>query len=312
VEFNGEKEEKEAEVRQAVRTRVKEKKLTPEEKRELRRKMVSEKSAKAGQPEKKEKTRAEDRKDLNAAATAVRRAQELDDRVSFIADEKGAYQAAWDKYRFREPGPLYDLMKPIAAAADAVTNVTTMVRTADEVTPEMVVELDAMEAYFDAEVMSRINAVDKALRDQDEQRQKDEGTAAPLADALTVLNGLESLCDKEQWQKAVGLRMKGKVVGSSEVIARLTSHIEQYVKSWTGLKSDGLKGVPYGSLRKLAEARMEIVTTIAESGETFLMACCRPGTDFYQYIGRLAAQSCSSSDVQNFVGWWEKNKQITG
>jgi hypothetical protein len=168
---------------------------------------------------------------------------------------------------------------------------------------DLVAQLAAAIAATNDVVLPTIRQVDALLR----QEEADNGAPVEVGDAMQVLDGLGTSCDPQVWQTAVANSNGGKfVLGSADVIDRLTVLIARYVEAWDALGTDALKGASYAGIKELANLRMEIVQTIAESGEPLLMACCCPGTPFHDYIKSLASQTCNSRDVQNFSGWWAK------
>ncbi|MFL5657244.1 MAG: hypothetical protein ACJ8CB_24050 [Ktedonobacteraceae bacterium] len=141
----------------------------------------------------------------------------------------------------------------------------------------------------------------------------DEKKSEGASDALAILRSMKTKYSEEEWTKAVktmrAALQKGWVVGDKEVIAKIGGLISEYVKMWDSLGTDGLKGVEMKKLREMEGLRIKIVSLVADSGDIHLQVLCSEGSEFYKYIGALAAQTCSSRDVQIFEGWWKKNSK---
>lgn len=137
---------------------------------------------------------------------------------------------------------------------------------------------------------------------------------APSKNALRVLDSLEAQYDAEVWRRAQNAwdntkEGERRIAGSPKAIRSIGKLIDKYVKLWTDLGTDGIKGASMEILRAMEEVRMALVTVVLEARDVELAVACRPGTPFYGKIYALASQRCSSKDVQTLAGWWSDNSQ---
>lgn len=300
--MTGEKEDAVGKLRTELAYQLKVKGLSKDEKQKIRKQLV-ELSSESKSRQREEKKPEKQVEEITPQVRARRDALDLRDRISFITERQGAYRAAWIKYRDRDGSVVAGLMGAIGKHLEVADAIADAVLAVDKPTDDLVHQLEEAIARVNDAVLPTLQRVDALLR----QEEIGSHTSVTVGDPMQVLDGLEASCDPQDWKVAVRNSKGGRLVlGSAGIIDRLADIIGRYVKTWDSLKTDGIKGASYNGLEKLATLRMEIVQTIAGSGDPLLMACCRPDTDFYNYIKTLASQSCDSRDVQNFPGWWQK------
>jgi hypothetical protein len=299
-----------------VRRRVKEQtdKLDKERKRKLRQQLAKKNKQKEKDPvtptKQRHKLTDEGAVDLASDTGDELRhkvghmAQDLYYQFSQIGDRQGANRDAWVRTRNAdEDDPVAVRMNEIDQAIKKANAVLMGASEYNANLPQLAQSLAAIRDVTRPRIETLLREVEGIIRTD----LADGGGGTEIADPMQVLNGLESTCDADAWQAAVkeADARQDTVWGSPEAIATLTRLMLRYYRKWNALGTDGLKGAKFGPLRELAEVRMTIVNTVADSKSPQLMACCRPGTQFYEKIMKLASQACSDRDVQNLTEWWK-------
>lgn len=305
MEMTGEKEDALESLRAALTARLREKGLSKEDKKLIRAQLVElTKAPKSRRPEHK----AEPPKETTPRERARRDAIDLRDRARFIAERQGAYKAAWIKFYGQDGSAVAKLMGDVVEHVNAATGIADAVLSSDTPSDELIRKMEAVVVDVNSTVLPALQQVDALLRAEEAA----SGTQETIGDPMQVLAAMQSSCDATEWAKAAKFAKNGKVVyGPSAVLDKVTKLIGRYVETWSSIKGDGNDEVPHSVLTALNKLRMEIVQTIAESGDVMLMACCAPGTEFHTFVKQLASQSCRSHDVQVFAGWWAKSTRTT-
>ncbi|MEG3147767.1 hypothetical protein U1839_24215 [Sphingomonas sp. RT2P30] len=104
-------------------------------------------------------------------------------------------------------------------------------------------------------------------------------------------------------------RAGGRVPAHGFVIPRrlydaLRPLVEQYEPAWNKAGTDGLKGMRYDDFAAIEKLRQRIAEIVLadDSASADVIAA------FADQLSRLAAQSCSSRDVQYFHGWFTSHR----
>jgi hypothetical protein len=233
----------------------------------------------------------------------------LREQVAMIAEPNGPYATLWQRYA-QAPSTATDPLTLAMQQIEALYNeVTDLSRRGADTTP-------AWAQRVTAAVASAQNNLPLWLS-QAEGEERKTAVAVPQAQghALAVLDGLAAAHPPQVWATALkdvrGAISKGWVIGPKAELDQLTVLITKYVGEWDSMGTDGLKGASYESMQRLESLRMQIVQIVSASTDVRLQACCGPGSQFYEFIRKLAAQTCSSRDVQIFEGWWKANKRPT-
>ncbi len=232
----------------------------------------------------------------------------LREQLNMVAERHGPYAQLWAAYQQAGPGELATAMGAVEGLINEVFALSS---------PGAQNSTDYAER-----VAAAVLAAHEKLPDWLRMAEaKLRGGAAPAAGpgaghALAVLDALPAPYPAATWmqaQRQVRTAVQKRwVVGPQAELDQISVLVKKYVNEWTQMGTDGLKGASYEAMARLEALRMQIVLVISNSASIQLKACCCPGTSFYQYIASLAAQSCSSQDVQNFAGWWAANAKYEG
>ena len=109
--------------------------------------------------------------------------------------------------------------------------------------------------------------------------------------------------------KQVADRAAGHVYARDFVIPRslfdrLRPLVQAYEPAWAKVGTDGLKGMVYADVAAVERLRQKIADIVLYDPATTMDVIAA----FAEQLLRLASQSCSSRDVQHFLGWFNAHR----